>query len=490
MCSNQAVESWSASGPELPLVLDGRGHGPLTVQLQNALRTAVREGRLAVHARLPSTRTLALDLGISRGTVAEAYRQLVAEGYLIARSGSGTRVAGAATAPVAVSPLPTTDVARLRWDFRPSVPDLALFPRAAWARSLHEVLRSLPDRDLGYGDPPGSLRLRTELAGYLHRVRNVLADPERIVICAGFTQALSLICRTLRDRGPFAVEDPGSPSAWARIQHAGIEAVPIPVDEQGLAVTALAGSRAGAVVVTPAHQFPTGSTLSPARRAALLSWAADGGLIIEDDYDAEFRYDRHPVGALQGLAPEHVLYVGSLSKTLAPALRLGWMVLPSALVEAVTEAKNLEEMGSPGIDQHAFAHLLASGGYDHHLRRARRRYRAKRDTLVAALRTYAPSVRVNGIAAGLHAVTSLPPYVDEQAITTAAKKHGVGVYPLTDYHLGANPIEHALLLGYGGLRESSIAHGVRRLGAILDSAGQPAAQRRPMEDNTVLDAVP
>ncbi len=459
--------SWTTFGPELPLALARNRRGPLSAKLEDALRSAVREGRLAPGARLPSTRTLAADLGLSRGTVVEAYRQLIVEGYLIARGGSGTRVAAAAASPREAVEAPAPRNPQLRWDFRPSRPDLALFPRSAWGRALLQVLRQIPDQALGYGDPRGTPSLRAELAGYLRRVRNVQADAERIVICSGFTQALALICRVLTDREAFAVENPGSPAAWSRITNAGIECLPLLVDEQGLSVKALVASAAHVALVTPAHQFPTGVTLAPERRTTLLTWAAAGGLVVEDDYDAEFRYDHQPVGALQGLAPERVIYAGSVSKTLAPSLRLGWLVLPTALVDDVAEAKRIEDLGSPTIDQHAFAHMLASGTYDRHLRRARRKYRSKRDTLVAALNRYAPQLRVHGIAAGLQALVALPRDLDERVVAEAAREHNLGVYPLSDYCIGARGSEQALVLGYGGLSESGIGAGIAQLGTIL-----------------------
>jgi GntR family transcriptional regulator/MocR family aminotransferase len=461
------TDSWTAFGLELPLVLARNRRGSVRAELEDALRSAVRDGRLAPGARMPSTRTLAADLGLSRGTVVEAYRQLTVEGYLIARSGSSTRVAASAASPR--GPVETRAPAdpQLRWDFRPALPDLALFPRSAWGRSLRQTLQRIPDRALGYGDPRGSAGLRSELAGYLRRVRNVQADPEQIVICSGFTQALALICRVLGNRVPFAVEDPGSPAAWSRIRDAGIDCLPLAVDERGLSVQALTASAARFVLVTPAHQFPTGVTLAPERRTALLSWAAAGGLVLEDDYDAEFRYDGQPVGALQGLAPERVLYAGSVSKTLAPALRLAWLVLPAALVDDVAEAKRIHDLGCPAIDQHAFAHMLASGAYDRHLRRARRKYRATRDALTAALDLHAPHLRVQGIAAGLHVLITLPAGLDEHVVADSARQHGLGVYPLSDYCRDARHSQRALVLGYGSLSEPAVGAGVAQLANVI-----------------------
>lgn len=466
------TDSWTTFGPELPLVLAcaGNDDGPLGARLENALRSAVREGRLALGARLPSTRTLAADLGIARGTVVEAYRQLTAEGYLVARGGSGTCVAAAAAARGdAIETMAPTSTPR--WDFKPSFPDLSLFPRSAWGRATLHALQRVPDQALGYGDPRGTAGLRAELAAYLRRVRNVQAAPERIVICSGFMQALALVCRVLAGRGAVAIEDPGSPHARTRIVDGENDCLRIPVDEHGLSVSALVASTATVVLTTPAHQFPTGVTLAAGRRTELLAWAADGGLVIEDDYDAEFRYDRQPVGALQGLAPERVLYGGSVSKTLAPSLRLGWLVLPAALVDDVAEAKSAEDLGCPALDQHALAHLLASGAYDRHLRKARRRYQAKRDTLVAALDRHAPALRVHGIAAGLQALVTLPHHLDERAVAEAARERGVGVYPLSDFHIESGGAGPALVLGYGGLSEPAVSAGIAELGKALAEMG-------------------
>ena len=466
-------DSWTALGPELPLAL-ARNHGPPRAQLEDALRSAVRDGRLAPGARLPSTRVLAADLGLARGTVVEAYRQLTYEGYLVAHEGSGTRVAAEAAAPHDTTAPPVDAERELRWDFRPALPDLALFPRTEWGRALRHALQRIPDPALGYGDPRGVSALRAELAAYLRRVRNVQADPERIVICSGFTQALALISRVLPDGGAFAVEDPGSPAARSRILDAGIDCVPLPVDGAGVSVERLAASDAGMVLVTPAHQFPTGVTLAPRRRAAILRWAAAGGLVIEDDYDAEFRYDRQPVGSLQGMAPERVIYAGSVSKTLAPALRLGWLVVPAALVDEITEAKRIDDLGGPAIDQHAFARMLASGAYDRHLRRVRRKYHSTRDALVAALKRHAPQLRVHGIAAGMHALVTLPAGLDERVVADAARERSIGVYPLSDYRHGTGRPQDALVLGYGALSEPTVEAGIAQLGALLAEMQSPS----------------
>ncbi|MGO9489533.1 MAG: PLP-dependent aminotransferase family protein [Solirubrobacteraceae bacterium] len=463
------MKSGTNSGPELLVELDRGAHRSLRAQLEDALRQAVRSGRLPPHTRLPPTRALAGDLGISRRLVVDAYAQLLAEGYLLARAGAGTFVAGAAAAPERQGAEPGSRP--LTFDFFPGNPDLAGFPRRVWMRALRESLRDLPDRELGYPDPRGAPALRRALAGHLRRVRGVVADPEAIVICSGAAQAFALLAAGLKGR-VMAVEDPGLPVHRAILASHGAELVGLPVDEHGAQVGELAGLEAAgpiaAVLVTPAHQSPLGVALSPARRAALARWAAEtDGLVIEDDYDAEYRYDRAPLGAMQGLAPERVVYTGTVSKTLAPALRLGWIVLPSRLVEPVLERKLLSDHGSPTIDQLALARMLEGGAYDRHLRVARRRYRARRDALVRAVAEHLPGARVTGLAAGLHAIVRLSQPVDGIELMRAAAAESVGVYPLGYGYIQPRPVDDGLILGYANLAEPAIDEGIRRLAGVL-----------------------
>jgi GntR family transcriptional regulator / MocR family aminotransferase len=449
-----------------------RGSGTLRAQLERHLREAVRSGRLRPGSALPSSRVLAGQLGISRGVVVEAYDQLAAEGYLVARRGATTRVADAALVGAA-PPKPAEPSRPVRYDFRPGVPALDTFPRSAWLASLRKALQEAPHAALGYGDARGQQALRQALAAYLGRVRGVAADPERVLVCSGFAQGTALVCRALGRRGArrVAMEDPCHPGQRAIVAASGLEPVPVPVDDQGIQVDRLATVGADAVLVTPAHQFPTGMVLAAQRRGALMEWARrNDAVIVEDDYDAEYRYDREPIGAVQGLAPDRVVYAGSASKTLAPALRLGWLVLPAWLTDAVAEQKALDDLASPALEQLAFANLLARGEVDRHLRRNRVRYWARRDTLVAALGVHAPQVRVRGIAAGLHAVAELPPQADEATVVAAARRRSVGVYPMSDYRFGGSAAPAALVLGYGGLGEPAIKRGVRLL-ALAISGG-------------------
>ena len=458
--------------PEILLPLERAPGRLLRTQLEERLRTAIRTGTLSPGTVLPSTRLLAGDLGLSRGVVVEAFAQLVAEGYLEARGGSVTRVAAQARQSAGVDAV-ATEAVRLRYNFRPGVPDLSLFPRGDWIASVRAALRDAPDAALGYGDARGPAPLRTALARYLGRVRGVVADAERIVICTGFTQGLVLLSHALRAQGVdrVAVEDPSHPEQRMLFEHAGIRSIPIAVDGDGIRVDELARGEARAVLVTPAHQFPLGVVLAPARRAALLAWARDReALVIEDDYDAEYRYDRAPIGALQGVAPEQVLYAGSASKMLAPALRLGWLVLPAGLADAVAAIKYRSDLGSPMIEGLAFAHFLESGALDRHLRRVRLRYRARRDTLVAALGQHIPAARIRGIAAGLHALVDLPVGCDEQALVVEAARQGIGIYGLSAYHAPGVAAPPALVLGYAALPEPAIEAGIAELGRLI-SAG-------------------
>ncbi|MER7895217.1 PLP-dependent aminotransferase family protein [Streptomyces sp. NPDC096046] len=437
--------------------------------LQAALREAVRSGRLTPGTRLPSSRDLAADLGVSRGLVTEAYEQLTAEGYLRSGRGAGTWVGAAVRAarPRAHDLAPRSPGSRA--DFVPGTPDLALFPRAAWAAAHRGVLAELPHQELGYPDPRGLPRLRGALAELLARRRGVVADPERIVVVSGVAQATTLLGFALHARGVRAVgvENPGSPQHDALYGAAGVGVVPLPVDEEGVAPGPLRASGLRAVVTTPAHQFPTGIAYSARRRAELLDWArAVDGIVLEDDYDGDFRYDRAPVGALQGLDPDRVAYTGSVSKSLAPGLRLGWLLVPESWAQEIVERKRTMDLGHPALDQAVFARFLERGDYDRQLRRCQRAYRERRDALVAALDAHFPGSRVSGIAAGLHVIATLPERCGpEEHFLARVAEAGVAVRPLSAYaHPRTEPEgaeEVRLVLGYAHVPPARIAEGVR-----------------------------
>jgi GntR family transcriptional regulator / MocR family aminotransferase len=456
----------TTSDLELMVRLERRAAGPLRAQLEEQLRAAVRSGRLAAGARLPSTRALARDLDVSRGVVVDAYAQLAAEGYLVARRGAPTRVSETAARPTD-SGRPLAEERPPRFDFRPGGPDVSLFPRQSWATSLRRGLRDAPHARLDYGDPRGAPELRRALTAYLGRVRGVDCDPGCVIVTSGMAQGMALVGRTVLARGGrrVGVEDPGSGPARGQLATTGLEPLAVPVDHDGLRPDALAEADVDVVLVTPAHQFPTGVVLAPERRAALLDWASRGGLVLEDDYDAEYRYDRPPVGAVQGLAPERVVYAGSVSKTLAPALRLGWLVVPESLVGELAQAKAQDDLGTPVIEQLALADFVERGELDRHLRRTRGAYRRRRDALIAALARHLPTVRVSGIAAGLHLLAHLPAGVDEPAVVEAARARGIGLQGLREHRLLPGPA--ALLLGYGRIAEPAIEPGVRELAAAV-----------------------
>lgn len=447
---------------EASLADSPRGHQATTLMAQ--LRDAIRNGSLRTGTRLPASRSLAADLGVSRGVVVRAYEQLAAEGYVNTRQGRGTEVA-AVPRPVASTPAPSA-----RPPTNPGLPTGALFPRAEWLKAAGRAVSAMPDSEFGYPDPAGLPRLREELATYLGRARALIADPRRIVVVHGFGQAVRLIADVLKGRGvhEVGVEDPGSVGLREQLTRAGTVCRPVPVDEEGVRVDALTRSGLRAVIVTPAHQFPTGVVMSPERRHALLAWARDTGrLVIEDDYDAEYRYDRTPVGALQGLGPDDVIYGGSVSKTLAPALRLGWLVLPERLVTSVIEAKYDADLGTGALEQATLAEFIAAGSLDRHIRRTGLRYRERRNSLVATFRTQLPGWLVTGTAAGLHILVHPPHTADEVETARLAQRCGLDARPLGEYAVaGTRP---GLVIGYGRQRPEALAAAVRDLATRYSS---------------------
>ncbi|AXG79833.1 MocR-like pyridoxine biosynthesis transcription factor PdxR [Streptomyces paludis] len=493
------TESWANTrigGVDLHLDLRGPGAvSGLRAGLMDALREAVRGGRLAPGTRLPSSRTLAADLGVARNTVADAYGALVAEGWLTARQGSGTRVAaravparpaprrgtaGAAGAPVSAAAPHPAAADRPAYSLLPGFPDLSAFPRAAWVKATRRALSVAPYEAFAcaYDETRGRIELRTALAGYLARTRGVDASPERIVVCSGSAHGLMLLGKVLRARRVrgVAVDAYGLPAHRDLLAAAGLRTPALPLDARGsrtevLADLAGAPAGVGAVLLTPAHQFPTGGALHPERRAAAVDWArAAGGLILEDDYDGEFRYDGQSVGALQGLDPERVVFMGTASKSLAPGLRLAWMVLPRGLVAEVAAAKGQVDWASSTLEQLTLAEFIASGAYDRHIRAMRARYRRRRNQLVDALAELAPDIRVTGIAAGLHAVVRLPPGTERETLAVA-RRRGLRLEGLSGFRHPADPSPpyDALVVGYGTPSDSAWTGALDALRRVLPS---------------------
>lgn len=473
--ANSRSDRWSNPGIDLFLELVQRGDGGVRAGLENAIRDAIRGARLARGDRLPPSRSLARDLGISRGTVQEAYAQLAAEGWIRGRQGSGTVVAIDAPAESRPHPQPA---AAARWphDLRPGRPDATAFPRPLWLRCLKEALRGAPSESLSYVDPEGQRPLRVALAAYLGRARGLRVAPDDVLVTSGFTQGLGILARTLAatGRARVAMENPGMPLHRRVVASAGLEVVPVPVDGDGVCVDRLeAAGGIDAVVLTPNRQHPTGATLHPERRARLLEWArARRAFVVEDDYDGEFRYDRQPLAPLQALDPDTVVYAGTTSKTLVPGVRLGWLVLPPALRSEVVAQKTLTDWHTGALDQLALTVMFSSGDYDRHVRTMRLRYRRRRDALVDAFGRRLPHLQPRGTSAGLNVLVLLPDAETERAALEAARSRGVGIEGLGagSYHVGGGPA--GLIVGYAAAAE----HGYgAALEALVDALEQSTA---------------
>ncbi|WP_370063918.1 PLP-dependent aminotransferase family protein [Mycobacterium sp. MAA66] len=464
----EAIQQTNLDGfpADILLDLDRSARTGLAVQLQHQLRTAIQHGRLAEGTLLPASRILAQQLGVSRSVVVTAYEHLTSDGYLSGRQGSGTRVLQSGRA--VPSPEPAT-VAPKAIRLIGGLPDPALFPRAEWLRHYRAAINAIPNDELTYPGPLGAPALRHALTDYLARVRGVSTTAENVQVTTGITQAVTLLARTLRARGgrAIAVEDPCFSFHRDTITNAGLDALPVPVDRDGLEVERLDDLEADAVLVAPAHSYPTGVVLSPGRRAALIAWARRRhALIIEDDYDAEFRYDRRPIGALQGLAPDLVAHAGCASKTLTPALRIGWVALPPWLIHEMAQQKLYDDMGSPLLEQLAFARFVAGGGMASHLRRVRPVYRRRRDAVLAALANSLPAATPMGVAAGLHLYLQLPQHCDEDAVVAGAYDRGVLVGGARWNRADPASAPPALVLGYGSATESDVARAVAVLSSL------------------------
>ncbi|NBM16848.1 PLP-dependent aminotransferase family protein [Streptomyces sp. GC420] len=467
--------------------------GGLSDWLTGRLRRAIADGRLPVGSTLPAGRVLAAELRVSRGVVTEAYRRLAEEGHVAGRGRAGTVVVAApiearpargqevAWPPSAPAPSPGAvfagapgtdafDALRAepaRIDLSPGLPDLTAFPRAAWLRAERAVLDGLSASGLGYGDPRGAPALRHAVADWLARNRGIRAEPGEVLVVSGTAQALTLLAGVLRDDGTreLAVEDPGSLGVRQHLRGQGLATPPVPVDSEGVRVDALRACGAAAVLLTPAHQFPMGVVLGGERRRDLMGWAGEGGLVVEDDYDAEHRYDRPPVAALRSALAERVCYVGSVSKLLAPALRVGWVLAPAKYREALVAAKRFADLGNALLPQLVLARLMDSGELERHLRLVRGRHRRRRDAMVAAIRDHLPRAVVHGAAAGLHLTVTFDAGFADTDLAAAALARGVKTQPLSWHRQSRG--RPGLVLGYAAGTTTGIAEGVAVLGEVL-----------------------
>jgi GntR family transcriptional regulator/MocR family aminotransferase len=460
-----------STGPLLALHLDPRR--PLGLQIEQGVRELIRSSALPAEAELPSTRALAADLGVSRGVVVGAYAQLASEGYIALRRGASPKVAAVARRRDDSSVAFDVPVAGMPFNLRPDHPDFALFPRAQWVAATRNALQRAANTDLAYGEPFGSGVLRLALAPFLERTRGVAAMPEHTGVFSGSSQALHVLASVLRTAGArkVAIEDPGHRWRARPFASAGLQLVPVPVDAGGLRVDLLPAD-VSAVVVSPDHQFPLGVVLEAERRRALLDWAAAGNrLIVEHDYDGHFRYDRPPAGSLQGLAPEHVAYVGSASALLAPTIRLGWAVLPPRLVVPVANHMFKTVVAGPRLPQLALADLIASGQLDRHLRRARTVYRRRRETMLAALGRALPGAAPGGAPVGLFIPVALPASVDEAELLAAARARGFALDGMNEHCIA--PIRHGLVLGFAASSEPTLERAFEELGKLAGSRRRP-----------------
>jgi GntR family transcriptional regulator / MocR family aminotransferase len=454
--------------------LTGTRPGPLHVRLTAAIRTAIRAGRLPLGGALPPSRTLAADLNVSRWTVTRAYGQLVTEGYLAGRAGSATRVCWSPEpddAPVARAVTPHRPV---RYDLAQCAPDFRAFPQAKWIESIRTAAQAAPFDQLGYPEDGGESRLRTVLADHLNRRRGAAAAPGTMTIFTGAGPAMAQLSRALAEDGHthIGVEDPGSSRLWQAARSAGLELVPLPVDDDGL-VTGELDAHPGlrAVCVGPAHNVASGCVLAPHRRSALLAWARrTGGLIVEDDYDSEFSWDGPALPAMHGTDPDRVALLGSMSRTLTPTVNVGWVVAPRRLVRSVRAAPQAP-LGPPALTQLALAHFLESGAYDRHLRASRQRFRARRNALVAALRRELPEYRIRGAEAGLHLLLELPAGTDRAGILAAAARRDMRLCDIDDTRFEPDPDEHRLQVGYGNLADARVGEAVTVLADVIRQAG-------------------
>jgi GntR family transcriptional regulator/MocR family aminotransferase len=480
MAESQTNLAW-----ETLLDLSAARPGPLHMRLAAVVRAAIRDGRLPVGAALPPSRTVAVDLGVSRWTVTQAYSQLITEGYLTGRTGSATRVNWTPdpadnSAASQVRRRPAAAQAQAGFDMYSCRPDLRSFPRRKWVESIRAAAQTASFDQLDYSEPGGLPQLRTVIAEHLNRSRGAAAEPGTVSIFSGAGQGLSQLGRALLAAGHTAIgmENPGSPRLWQAVQMTGLEQVPLPVDDHGLVVDSLAGHPGlRAVCVGTARQVAFGCPLAPQRRSALLEWARQSdGLVIEDDYDSEFSYDQPALPVMQGTDMHRVALLGSMSQAVGPSVSIGWVVAPRRWVTAV-RAEHEIQLLPPALNQLALVQLMQSGAYDRHLRASRLRYRARRNALVDTLRRYLPDYRPVGAESGLQLLLGLPAGFDVAAMIAAAARQGLHVGSLAELQFPPDPTQPGLLIGYGNLKDAAVDAAVALLAeAISQASGQVAAQ--------------
>ncbi len=469
------MDSWANSGSR-DLHLDlrqtitpgARGSREL---LLNSLRDAVRSGRLAPGTMLPPSRSLATDLGLARNTVAEAYAELVAEGWLASRQGAGTWVVNTGGDAIPARPRGIRGVPT--HNLMPGSPDVAEFPRHEWAASTRRALTNAPTEALRMGDPRGIPEIRDALAEYLARARGVRVSSESIVICAGVRHGVELLTKVFDGAGPIAVEAYGLFIFRDAIAAMNVPTVPIGVDEHGAVIGDLDELDAPAVLLTPAHHSPMGMSLHPSRRTAVVDWAQrTGGYVLDDDYDGEFRYDRQPVGALQALCPDRIVYLGSTSKSLSQTLRLGWMVVPDGLMDSVLAAAGGQQFYVDAISQLTMADFITTGQYDRHIRRMRIRYRRRRDALVDALAGF--DVGISGLSAGVNMLLTLPDGTEHEVMQRAGDAgiaiNGLSImrHPLAGPGI---PAPDGIIVGFAAPAEHAFGRAVDALCGVLRDSG-------------------
>lgn len=456
--------------------IDREGNMPLIKQIYQYLREQILCGALQVGDKLPSTRELANYLGVSRNTILEAYEQLIAEGFLLTRTGSGTFVAEGTF-------LEKRNRRKMNFieevnqdadviDFRSGIPDLTLFPRNIWAKLSHETWIDTEYHAFGYDQPEGRLELREILSNYLLKTRGVNCYPEQIIITSGATQALTLVAELLLHPDDHVViEDPITTDIQTIFQATGASLYPISVDEKGMKTVLLPHHLDPKFVfITPSHQFPLGSTLPIQRRIELIQYVREkDSYIVEDDYDSEFRFEGLPISSVQGLEQERVIYIGSFSKILSPALRIGYVILPPHLIYKCRDLKWFSDLHTPSIDQLVLARFIKDGYLERHILKMKKLYKSRRDVLMKELKkSFSEKVTFLGYSTGLHLVTEWKDIIFSEQVMKRLGEHRVKVHPVEDHTINKGKHRNRMIIGYGHLSSEEIIEGVQRLKSALD----------------------